>query len=146
GILSGHGEIKSDFLKLAGKLDPVPVPAGQPLNPLQPVNRLGNVRGGQRWVVHESNPLQDAVMGLFRKKLAEVGLRLPEQKAKDALIAEVGRSPQDLEWQRQSVPCWVIEYRRAEPIARTWVRVSDGKVLRQEAFEKGESLMFERED
>ena len=35
---------------------------------------------------------------------------------------------------------------RAEVVARTWVRVSDGKVLRQEAFEKGENLTFERED
>jgi hypothetical protein len=147
GLLTGRCEIKSTLANLAGDLDPVPVPKGQPLNPLQPVNRVGGVRGGQRWVVHESNPLQDAVGGLFRKKLAEVGLRLPEEKAKDSLIAEVSRSPQNLDWKRESVPCWVIEYRRdADVIARTWVRVSDGKVLRQEAFEKGETLMFERED
>ncbi len=147
GMLTGRAELKNNLLDLAGDLDPVPVPRGsQPLNPLQPVNRLGHVRGGQVWEVHESNPLQDAVGNLLRKKVAEVGIRLPEEKRKESLVARVGDSPQSLNWQGQEVQCWVIEYRRAEPVARTWVRVSDGKVLRQEAFEKGESLTFERED
>ncbi|MBN9120406.1 MAG: hypothetical protein J0I06_14820, partial [Planctomycetes bacterium] len=147
GVLTGCGELKSNWGDIAGELDPVPVPKnGQPLNPLQPVNRLGGVRGGQEWVVHESNPLQDAVAGLFRRKLAENGLRLPDQKEKESLVAKVGDAQQALHVKGADVSCWVIEYRRAEPVARTWVRASDGKVLRQEAFEKGESLTFERED
>ena len=146
GVLTGRGELKSNLMNAVGDLDPVPVPGGMPLNPLQPVNRLGGVRGGQSWVVHESNPLQDAVADLVRKKAAEFGVRFPEPKAKDKLIGSVGRSQQVLNWKGEDVACWVIEYRRAEPVARTWVRVTDGKVLRQEAFEKGESLTFERED
>ena len=146
GVLTGRGELKSGPLNAAGDLDPVPVPGGQPLNPLQPVNRLRGVRGGHAWVVHESNPLQDAVADLVRKKVAEFGVRFQERKAKDVLVAAVDRSPQVLNWKGEDVACWVIEYRRAEPVARTWVRVTDGKVLRQEAFEKGESLTFERED
>lgn len=148
GVLTGSGELKSDFLSASGDFDPVPVPpGGQPLNPLQPVNRLGNVQADKRWQVNESNPLQDAISGLFKKKLAETGLRLPEDKKKETLVARVGSSPQPLTTVRkEEVMCWVIEYRRADPVARTWVRASDGKVLRQEAFEKGESLVFERED
>jgi hypothetical protein len=146
GTLRGRCEVKSTLGNLAGDLDPVPVKTGLPLNPLQPVNRIGGVRAGLRWEVHESNPLQDAVADLFRKKLAEVGFRVPEPKAKDSLVAKVSSHPQSLTVKGQETACWVIEYRRAEPVARTWVRVSDGKVMRQEAFEKGESLSFERED
>ena len=40
----------------------------------------------------------------------------------------------------------MIEYRREEPFAWTWVRAADGKVLRQEVAKKGETLSFERED
>jgi len=29
-------------------------------------------------------------------------------------------------------------------VARTWVRASDGKVLKQEAFQKGETMMIIR--
>jgi hypothetical protein len=146
GVLTGRAEVKNNLLDLAGDLDPVPVPAGMPLNTLQPVNRLGNVRGGQQWRVHESNPLGESLGQLVQKKLAERGLRFPDQKAKESVLARVGDEPQNLNWQGQEVACWVIEYRRTEPFARTWVRVTDGKVLRQEAFEKGESLTFERED
>lgn len=146
GALTGRAEIKSTLLNLEGDLDPVPVPAGLPLNPLQPVNRIANVRPGDRWEVHESNPLQDAVGNLFRKKLAETGLRLPEEKKRDSLVARVSAEQQELTIRGEGVRCWVIEYRRAEVVARTWVRASDGKVLKQEAFEKGETLSFERED
>ena len=40
----------------------------------------------------------------------------------------------------------MIEYRRDELVARTWVRVSDGKVLKQEAFQKGETLTLVRDN
>lgn len=142
GVLTGRCELKSDLIDLVGDLDPVEVPKnGHPLNPLQPVNRIGGVRGGLTWEVQESNPLQDAVFELLKKKF-----RLPEQKRKGSLVAQVDRAQQPLKVKGEDVSCWVIEYRRAEVVARTWVRASDGKVLLQEAFEKGESLTFERED
>ncbi len=124
------------------KLDPVPVPAGQPLNPLQPVNRIAGVKPGRRWAVHESNPLDDVMLALA----AEYGLKLPEQK-RGPLIGEVQPSPQELQCRDETVSCWVIEYRReAELEARTWVRVSDGKVMKQEAFHKGDTLAIDRDE
>jgi hypothetical protein len=125
-------------------LDSVPVPVGQPLNPLMPVNRVSGVKPGRRWVVHENDPLKDAIAALVREKFGEYGLKLPEQKF-EPLIGEVLSEAQNLDWNEQSVACWVIEYRRDEVIARTWVRIADGKVLEQEAFQKGEQLTIVRD-
>lgn len=145
GTLTSRCTIRSTFGDLDRDLDPVPVPAGQPLNPLLPVNRLAGVRPGREWVVHISNPLADALTILLREKASQYGLKLPEPRT-SPLYATVGRHPQLLERPREQVPCWVIDYRRDEPVARTWVRVADGRVLRQEVFQKGETLTIDRED
>jgi hypothetical protein len=123
-------------------LDPVPVEAGQPLNPMQPVGRLTGVRPGRRWAVHESDPVGDAIKALLRAK----GFAPPEER-KGPLIGEVSADVRGLEWKGQPVGCRVIEYRRAGELeVRTWVRESDGTVLRQEAYLKGETLSVERDD
>jgi hypothetical protein len=126
---------------IAREFDPVPVPAGQPLNPLQPVNRLVGVRPGREWVVHESNPLNDAILALARE------LGLPPQKPQEPLVGRVQSETSDLDWNGERVACWVIDYRReGELQVRTWVRESDGKVLKQEAYSKGETLSIERDE
>jgi hypothetical protein len=123
-------------------LDAVPVPTGQPLNPLQPVNRIRGVKPGRQWVVNESDPMKD-VGEAFEK---ELGLKLPDTQ-RAPLVGEVLTEAKELHWGKHTDTCWVIEYRRdGELIARTWVRVSDSKVLKQEAFHKGETIAIEREE
>jgi hypothetical protein len=126
--------------RLSRTLEPIPVPRGQPLNPLQPVNRIADLRPGRRWVVRESDPLKE-IIGVLA---GDFGFRLPDEK-RDPLIGEVLSSRQEMDWNGEAVLCWVIEYRRDEPVARTWVRASDGKVLKQEAFQKGETLTLVRD-
>ncbi len=146
GQFVGHCEVHSSLLKVDRDLDPVPVAAGQVFNPLQPLNRIGRLRPGQRWVVREINPLQEALAAVFQQKVGEFGFSVPKQDRND-LIAEVGSSPQTLSWGGEDVACWVIEYRDSNELkARTWVRASDGRVLRQEAFHKGEQMALEREE
>ncbi len=113
GQLIATCEMTSPLGNLNKTLDPIAVPKGQPLNPLQPVNRISGVRPGRRWVVHESDPLGEAVGALVREKLGEYGFKLPEKK-QEPLIGAVLSDPQNLDWYGQSVACWVIEYRRDE--------------------------------
>lgn len=146
GQLVAVCDIKSPFGTVNKALDPVPVPRGQPLNPLQPVNRVTNVRPGRRWVVSESDPLGEAVAAFVRAQAAQYGLKVPEEK-REPLLAEVLSGTQAIDWHGHESECWVIEYRRGPDLkARTHIRTSDGKVLRQEAFQKGETLRIERDE
>jgi hypothetical protein len=146
GQLIAACEITSPFGNVSKALDPVPVPRGQPLNPLQPVNRVTNVRPGRRWVVSESDPLADAVAAFVRSQVSQYGLKLPEEK-REPLLAEVLTDPQTIDWRNHESACWVIEYRRGPDVAaRTHIRTADGKVLRQEAFKSGETLRTERDE
>ncbi|WP_439625307.1 hypothetical protein [Gemmata sp.] len=146
GHLVAACEITSPFGNVSQALDPVPVPRGQPLNPLQPVNRVTNVRPGRRWVVSESDPLGEAVGAFVRSQAAQYGLKLPEEK-REPLLAEVLTDPQTIDWRGHGSECWVIEYRRGPDVAaRTHIRTADGKVLRQEAFKSGETLRIERDE
>jgi hypothetical protein len=145
GRLVGHCDLKSPLGNINRDLEPVPVPSGHALNPLQPVSRLANVRPGRRWVVQEVNPLDEALAILIKGKFAEHGFNLPE-RTREPLIAEVLPTQETTRWNDADVSCWVIEYRGGEARARTWVRASDGKVLRQEAELMGEKLTIERGD
>ncbi len=120
-------------------LHPVPVPAGQILNPMLPLNRLRDVKPGKRWVIYLNDPLKDSFAAAF-PMLGKQGTG-----PKD-LIAEVRSSPEKLTVKGVEYDCWVIEYRSNETAAKTWVSVADGRVLRQEATGFEEKLRFERED
>jgi hypothetical protein len=168
GELVGWCGIDSDLGSANQKFDPVPVPAGQVLNPLQPVNRLRDVRPGARWEVHQVDPLADAIAALVPELIQKhAGTKLTRDLRpgeRPSLIARVSDRPVDLPplpppppragepgtpgrpRANEGEPCWVIEYRGDQAMAKTWVRVSDGKVLRQEAARQGEVLLLERND
>jgi hypothetical protein len=66
-----------------------------------------------------------------------------------ALDARVLPDPQVMEWDGADHLCHVIEYRGDvrgdEFVARTWVRQTDGAVLRQQADAHGDTLVLQRE-
>ena len=148
GQLVGTARLKSAFFSIERELQPVPVPQGQVLNPMMPVNRLTGVAPGQRWVIREVNPLRDAVVLLVQelaKKAPVVGkMDLSGQPVE--LIAEVADEPVTIEYGNDSLECWLIEYREEKVIARTWVSVADGRVMRQEAIGENDTLRFERQE
>ena len=147
GVFHSRCDIDSPLLKVKRDLDPVPVPDGQALSPLQPVGRIANVRPGQRWVVHEVNPLRDAMGSVLKGFVGEQGFGLPAEK-REAFVATVGDRPEPLPWgkDKADVTCWVIDYRAGDARVRTWVRADDGRVLRQEASRDGETLALERDE
>jgi hypothetical protein len=121
-------------------LPPVPVsPNGTVLNPLHPVNRIAGLRPGQHWRMPLVDPLADAVA-------AQVARDLPAFKPTPRFLnAQVLAEPQILMYEGREVPCLVIEYHGDDDLAaRTFVRQSDGLVLRQEAMQKSVTGAYDR--
>jgi hypothetical protein len=133
------------------ELVPVPVPDGQAMNPLMPVDRLAGVTPGKRWTVRHTDPVSDSLRLLMMRVLKEKGVDsklLPTAVDSPQLLAEVLADPESLPRADGAASCWVIRYESADKAisARTYVRRDDGRVLRQEAGGLGVSLRFERED
>jgi hypothetical protein len=108
-------------------LDPIDPPRGNVLNPMHPVPRITGLRPGQEW--HQ--PLTDTRSDIIR----EIGPWMPE--APKAMLARVPRETRTMDWNGETHVCLIIEYLGDEYTAQTWVRESDGMVLRQEADAHG---------
>jgi hypothetical protein len=145
GYFIPYGEVEVGNHKEELQLEPVEVSSrGSILNPLHPVNRIVNLRPGQHWRTPLVDPLADSLSTMVRKNPA---LEMLVRRAPGAreLRAEVLAEPVTMRWEQREVPCLVIEYRRDDFLAHTWVRASDGLVLRQEASVWGERIVLERE-
>jgi hypothetical protein len=140
-------ELKSSLGDLNAELEPVPVPVprGQALNPLQVMSRIEGLRARQSWIVEEIDPLGDAIAALIAGQMKKFGLPT-YRRERESMVALVSSAPENLKWKGNIESCWVIEYRGNDVHAKTWVRHSDWKVLRQEAFGKGERLTVERDE
>jgi hypothetical protein len=117
-------------------------PRGTVLNPMHPVPKITGLRPGQTW----RQPLTDPRTDILRAALAQLPVKVPLlPEAPAALTALVLPEPRTLDWNGSQL-CFVIEYRGDEDyVARTWVRISDSAVLRQEAGAHGETVVLQRE-
>jgi hypothetical protein len=134
-------------------LPPVPVPSGQVLNPLLPVNRLSGVEPGQRWTIQRVDPLGDSLQQLllaFLDKHGDGSKLFGSRKPAADLLAEVLTDTEGVAVRRgeETVPCRVIVYKNADgkTVARTWVSAADGRVMRQEATADGNTLRLNRDE
>ncbi|MFL5245803.1 MAG: hypothetical protein ACJ8FY_27330 [Gemmataceae bacterium] len=116
--------------------DPVPISERTSvLNPLQPLNKLPNLRPGQKWRMPVVDPVGQA-FGSFLP-LASGYVRYFD--------AEVLSEMEELPWKGRDVPCRIIQYSGEDASGRTWVRESDGLVLQQEVNIDGKTLILQRE-
>jgi hypothetical protein len=91
------------------------------------INKVNGLHAGQRWTVPLLNPVN------FQH------LSVP------FLEAEVAAAT--LTWEGEEVPCYRIDYREPDqrPMARTWVRRRDGRVLEQDIEHLGNQISVVRD-
>jgi hypothetical protein len=130
-----HCRIESPLLDQEVDLPPVEIRAnGSVLDPLHPVKRVLGLRRSQQWRMPVVNPVGDAVSAY-----------LGRSNENRFLDAQVFPETKPLLWDGKEWPCLVIEYRGDDLTAHTWVRESDGSVLRQDATVWGDTLVFDRD-
>jgi hypothetical protein len=125
-------------------LEPVAYHRGSVLNPMHPVNRVSGLKPGQRFRVPLVDPFGDLLATLAQLSPVKSSPATAEPVAQ-FLYAEVLPQPEFREWDGALQSCLVIEYTGDDFSGRTWVRASDGLVLRQEAQAHGETLVLQRE-
>lgn len=93
------------------------------VNLLTPLDRIPDLWVGKQWTTRVVNPfaalLPTAAGGLLGGKSFDV-----------IQHAVVGIEP--ITWNNAPVPCHVIEHKHDRVTSRSWVRIRDGRVLRQE--------------
>lgn len=157
-LFKPHGKIKATNLdnpdeqfEMPFDLEGVSVAdQGSVLNPLQPLNRLPNIRPGQTWSMPIVDPLTQA---LQESAKAIVGPKLAEAlkgtgSSVSVLHARVLPKPQILVWgddrEKQEVLCLVIEYEGEDIRLRTWVRQDNSLILQQEIKKGDHELVLVR--
>jgi hypothetical protein len=135
-------------------LDPLDAPTGSVLNPMHPVSKIKGLRPGRRWVMPIINPMSDAVEPTINALLTNenlvgkagfkpIKLKLPE--GPKFVNAEVLDETTMIKLNDKDHACRIIEYRGDGQPARTYVRISDGAVMKQEATAFGKQITLRRE-
>jgi hypothetical protein len=143
GWFSASGTIRSKLGKVDLKGEPVEMRTSQGFfDPTRPWGRLYNLQENRTWRVVYFNP---ALASLLQSVTALVPA-LGRQLQMPVLEGGVRSGTDDLLWRQPSsdgrkeelreVPCQVIEYRGEGTSGKTYVRKSDGLVLRQEVEEE----------
>lgn len=163
GKLEFFGEVREGKLYREGKLDlpglgvirpkfdVIDAPRGSVLNPMHPVPKV-RVRPGSRWRMPVIDPLSDAVEPVLQAIIEQLqpgqGQKLDLKKLlpprSPYLDAEVLDERVEVKYNGENHRCMVIEFRGDGRTARTYVRESDGAVMRQEAFTQGERIALIR--
>jgi hypothetical protein len=139
GRFASHWKVTAPLMKQEFSPDPIELASNHSmLSPMQPWNRLYDVQENRTWRLVLFDPLADSLQALL--PLGRVELK--------ELDAGVLQGTDDLPWQGHTETCLKIEYRGKDLLAYTWIRKSDGLVLRQEAFRQApqeEHLTLERD-
>jgi hypothetical protein len=136
------------FGEFAPELEPADPPRGSVLNPMHPIPRLTGLEPGQRWRQRLVSPHEEILQAALTKLPGVPAVGAPSALRTRFLNAEVLAKVDIIAWDNAEHDCLIVEFRSDSGeamTARTWVRRSDGEILRQEAESHGEKLVLQRE-
>lgn len=105
------------------------------LDQFGPINRLPGLTVGKTWTTRAVNPL--AAFLAQSSLLGGAGGTLE-------VIHHTVTGVENIEWNEGSWACYVVQHEHDRTTAKSWVRISDSLVLRQEAPFGGSKVVFEQ--
>jgi hypothetical protein len=93
------------------------------LNKLEPVDRLPGLRVGKQWTSRIVNPFSALSPGNW----------LMGGQPTFEIIQHQVTGTETISWNDQSFACFVVEHFHERASSKSWVRIQDGRVLRQQA-------------
>jgi hypothetical protein len=112
-------------------------------DPTRPWSRLYDLQEGKTWRVVYFNPALDSLKQSMLSMVPGLGAQLETPIIEGGVLT----GTEELLWDNRQVPCQVIEYRGETMTGKTYVRKSDGLVLRQEVeYQKSEQKSDQKSD
>jgi hypothetical protein len=146
----GMCELHAEGGKTPQPLESIRLVTANAFAPFQPLQKYAPLRPGQSWQASNIDLLGELLYAARPAVAKIIGdatpLPLPDRRPPTEVVARVQERMEDvvsLRGRRRT--CWVIVFEADEVLARTWVDVADGKVVRQEANGLGETIAFVRD-
>ncbi len=138
GVLNGEIEFERGGNRSAESFGPIVLGSTDAFTPFQPLLKYPPLKPGQTWPASNVD-LTSAILNGACEPAGSASLRPTE------LTARVEPEAERIVHRDKRFTCHVIVFRGKDIVARSWVDVSDGKVIRQEATLLGDKLALERD-
>jgi hypothetical protein len=131
--------------KSVERLEPIRMTGGA-FSPWQPRQKFPPLHPGQSWRVVNIDPLAVCLSAAMKQVITKkVGFRVSGDEEPPELLARVEPEIEEITHRDRAYSCRVITYQADRVLAKTWVHVEDGKVMRHEVTRNGELVVMQRE-
>lgn len=127
-------------------LDPVPLGAATSFASLEPLHKYPPLRIGQTWRLSQVDSVSEMLTTAFRQGVTrKTGIVLRAPDTPKEVRARVTADTEVIVHRERSYICRIIVFEADRVIARIWIDVNDGKVIRQEASALDQLLVLQRD-
>lgn len=136
---AGEGKIVESF-------DLVPLGAATTFAPLDPLHKYPPLRAGQTWRLSNVDTVSEMLAMAFRQAVTKkTGVALLSPPSVKEVRAQVASDTEKIVHRERTYTCQVIVFEADHVVARVWIDVNDGKVIRQEASALDQLLILQRD-
>jgi hypothetical protein len=145
-LFRGECELDTGDGKSTVRLDPIKLTSTNVFMPMQPLHKFPPLRSGQTWRTTTVDPFAQTVSIALNQAVGKkLGVPVLVSSSPTELLARVQPDLEQLMHRDKAYICRVVVYEAKDVVARTWVSVEDGRVIRQEASVAGDEFVWQRD-